>query len=151
MPAGMMELLVQSHESVSTAGSPSGYSPSPPSYGGSSANQTLTAAFTGDVNKAPLIRLLPALPEAFAAAGGGGYVSGLRARGGFEVGIVWDAKGGLVSANITSLIGGTVYVTLGDTSIGQSNGTAVKADGAGSGVFLKLNTQAGKSYGVTNA
>jgi len=56
-----------------------------------------------------------------------------------------------VSANITSLIGGTAYVTLGDTPIGQSNGTAVKADGAGSGVFLKLNTQAGKSYGVTNA
>ncbi|KAK0311884.1 hypothetical protein LTR01_002798 [Friedmanniomyces endolithicus] len=150
MPAGMMELLVQSHESISTAGSPSGYY-SPASYGGSSANSTLTAAFTGDVNKAPLIRLLPALPEAFATAGGGGYVIGLRARGGFEVGIIWDAKGGLVSANITSLIGGTAYVTLGDTPIGQSNGTAVKAAGTGSGVFLKLSTQAGQSYAVTKA
>ncbi|KAK3641980.1 hypothetical protein LTR22_016305 [Elasticomyces elasticus] len=147
LPGGMVELILQSHESVSTAPSSSGYTP--PVYGGSS--PVLTAAYTGDVHKAPLIRLLPTLPESFAAAGGGGYVRGLRARGGFEVGIAWDEKGALVSANITSTLGGTSYITLGATPIGRNNGTAVRLDGAGSGVFLKLATQAGKSYTIITA
>ena len=149
-PGGMIELLLQSHESVSTtASSPAGYSP-PASYG-SPKPENLTAAFTGDSNKAPLIRLLPTVPAEFASVGGGGYVRGLRARGGFEVGITWDAQGALVSANITSTSGGTAYVTLGDTAIGQINGTSITSEGAGSGIFLKLMTQAGKSYEVTGA
>jgi alpha-L-fucosidase 2 len=51
------------------------------------------------------LNLLPALPKAWHT----GEVSGLRARGGFSVNQVW-AKGSLVSATITSSLGGPCVV-----------------------------------------
>ena len=48
-----------------------------------------------------VISLLPALPKAWTS----GSVDGLRARGGFNVGITWD-KGRLTQARVTSQVGG---------------------------------------------
>ncbi len=53
----------------------------------------------------PLLRLLPALPEAW----DGGMVRGLRARGGFEVDIVWN-RGEFVATELRSLRGVGVRV-----------------------------------------
>lgn len=52
------------------------------------------------------ISLLPALPTGWSASG---EVSGLRARGGYEVNIKWE-KGRLVSAEISNPLGGTCNV-----------------------------------------
>ena len=53
-----------------------------------------------------IIRLLPALPEAWNA----GKVTGLCARGGFEVGLVWN-DGHLISATVRSNVGGPCRVS----------------------------------------
>ncbi|KAK3678223.1 hypothetical protein LTR78_002319 [Recurvomyces mirabilis] len=143
-PGALPELFMQSHESIATTQAP-GY------YGSGGSNGTLVAAFTGTVEKAPLIRLLPTVPSVFASTGGGGYFNGLLARGGFEVDVCWDAAGTLVSATIASKLGGPAYVTLGQTPIGKNNGTAITSSGAGSGVFIRLDTRAGQSYTVKQA
>jgi len=128
--AALAEALLQSHEMVF-------------------ANGSLLPAETGQVDKIPLIRLLPALPAAWARIGGGGYITGLRARGGFTVGLNWDEHGVLVDATIASDHGGAVYVTLGQTVLGSSNGTMLKSPGATDAVFLKLTTDAGCESTVT--
>lgn len=56
------------------------------------------------------VHLLPAIPDAWKE----GSVSGLRARGGFEVSIAWQ-NGSITSASIKSTIGGKLVVRIGDT------------------------------------
>ncbi|MFT3870708.1 MAG: glycoside hydrolase family 95 protein [Nibricoccus sp.] len=59
-----------------------------------------------------VIRLLPCLPDAWAE----GSVNGLRARGGFEVSLVWKS-GKLVSAAIKSVGGTTTRIVVGSRTI----------------------------------
>lgn len=144
--AALPELFLQSHESIATSRQPGHYGDT-----GSRGGQKLTAAFTGTVDKAPLLRLLPTVPKAFASTGSGGYFKGLLARYGFKVDISWDANGALVEATVMSKLGGPVFVTLGDTPIGRNNGTSITSRGAGMGVFIRLDTKADQSYTINMA
>jgi alpha-L-fucosidase 2 len=146
-PAGVAEALIQSHELVSphkatTASKGSQLNPAYWGYG------------TG--SKTTLLRLLPALPSQW-AENGGGSVTGLRSRGGFEVDVSWDEKGALTGANITSLLGQSVWVTVGSVSIGDEaaktnvTGSSIKIDGADSGRFVLLESEKGRSYSVSLA
>ena len=78
--AGIAEMLLQSHESVG-----------------------------GDSDPRTVVRLLPALPAAWAD----GSVKGLRARGGFEIDITW-ADGRLERARLRSLLGKPCVVRYAD-------------------------------------
>jgi alpha-L-fucosidase 2 len=62
-----------------------------------------------------IIQLLPALPKAWPT----GSVTGLCARGGLEVDIVWEA-GTLLRANVRSKLGGRFQVRYGDRAIDLS-------------------------------
>jgi alpha-L-fucosidase 2 len=88
-PAGMVEMLLQSHI------------PAKP------ATET-----PGGVMPTFNIDLLPALPKAWPT----GSVSGLRARGGFEVDIAWES-GKLTRATIRSLLGNPCRVRSGDEAV----------------------------------
>jgi len=55
-----------------------------------------------------LIRLLPALPDEWAS----GELKGVRARGGFELDVVWE-KGAIRSASVTSRAGGRCRIDVG--------------------------------------
>src|SRR5690348_13510737 len=57
-PAGIVKSFIQSHESVKI---------------GTHSHDSLEAAYTGELNKATLIRLLPSVPAAWAANGGGSF------------------------------------------------------------------------------
>jgi alpha-L-fucosidase 2 len=69
-----------------------------------------------------VLHLLPALPSAWPT----GSVTGLRARGGFEVALVW-AEGRLVEARIKSSLGNRCRVETG-------------------GLTVEFDTQAGSEY-----
>lgn len=71
-----------------------------------------------------VIELLPALPDAWPS----GRVTGLRARGGFEVDIEWKA-GKLIDARLRSTLGGNCKIRYGSR-------------------VLPLQTRAGKSYSI---
>ena len=129
--AGMAEALLQSHEWLSAE----------------STVNNMKAAYYNEKGRITLIRLLPALPIAW-ATNGGGYAKGLRARGGFLVDITWDSSGRLKAANITNLNGGQTWVTLGGTQIGKS-GTNINISNEGSGTFVKLASSMGAQSTVT--
>jgi alpha-L-fucosidase 2 len=65
-----------------------------------------------DQDGAPVVDLLPALPSAWP----NGSVSGLRARGGFEVSITWH-DGRLSQCTIKSLLGNSVTLQYGDNRV----------------------------------
>jgi alpha-L-fucosidase 2 len=89
------------------------------------------------------IALLPALPDAWPA----GVVTGLRARGGFGVGMEW-AGGRLTRATITSSLGGTCRVrTLAPLTV-TSGGRAVETTQPEPGV-TEFETRPGGSYELT--
>jgi alpha-L-fucosidase 2 len=77
---------------------------------------------SGGATAIPAIRLLPALPQAWAT----GSVSGLCARGGFEVDCTWR-DGRLTAATIHSKRGGACRVCFRDK-------------------FVTLKTKAGRNY-----
>lgn len=126
----MVEAFLQSHETIVTA-----------------KNGKISAAQTGDPNKVHLIRLLPALPSAW-GMNGGGSVSGLVARGAFEVDITWSNDGKLSEATITSNVGNQAYVTLGSSPIGARNATEIAVQGVGSGGFVMLPAKKGTKFTV---
>jgi hypothetical protein len=143
----MVEALIQSHEEVLVM--------SPSAGEGGAGEKVQAAGYTDDYSgtgklRVPLIRLLPSLPAAW-AANGGGSVKGLRARGRFVVDVSWDSAGKLTAASIKSEGGNSAYVTLGQTPLGHANdeGTAVRVDEAGEGVFVRLEGKRGSVFKVT--
>ncbi|RFU34678.1 hypothetical protein B7463_g1671, partial [Scytalidium lignicola] len=130
--ASIAEALLQSHESISLNNL-----------------DKPTPAYTGDSNKAYLIRLLPVLPAEW-TANGGGFVKGLLARGAFEVDISWDSTGRLVEANVTSSLGNPVWITLGTAPVGEA-ATKLSVEGCQTSDFVFLKSQKGSVHRVTIA
>ena len=88
------------------------------------------------------IALLPALPSAWA----NGSVSGLKARGNFEVGIEWKDNA-LVQAQINSLSGGTCTIR---TAVPVSvEGQTVQSVADANGYTTRFSSVKGKKYKVT--
>ena len=77
------------------------------------------------------LHLLPALPDAWKA----GFVKGIKARGNFEVGIIWE-KGKLASATIISNKGGNCRLTT-SMPVKVTNVKSTKAMGKNPNVFYQ--------------
>lgn len=90
----------------------------------------------------PVIRLLPAIPEAWAS----GIVRGLRARGGFEVDIVWQ-DGRFNAAELRSLGGVPCRVWCPEPSRVSAKGGDVLAETDAEG-FASFETAVGEVYRV---
>ncbi|TVS19280.1 MAG: hypothetical protein EA424_09030, partial [Planctomycetaceae bacterium] len=89
------------------------------------------------------IHLLPALPAAWPE----GRVTGLRARGGFEVDISWT-DGKLYQAVIRSKLGRACRIqSRTPVTLREDDPSGQPASVAGDGV-LEFNTEAGKTYSV---
>ncbi|GAB3755084.1 glycoside hydrolase family 95 protein [Spirosoma pomorum] len=87
------------------------------------------------------IHLLPAVPDSWSE----GSVTGLKARGGFEVSMNWK-KSALTGATLKSLTGGELaLLTKVPFRIQGSKQTAVKTD---EGYVLRLKTEKGKVYTI---
>ncbi|MCK8495456.1 glycoside hydrolase family 95 protein [Spirosoma sp. RP8] len=87
------------------------------------------------------IHLLPAVPDSWSE----GSVTGLKARGGFEVSMNWK-KSTLTGATLKSLTGGDLaLLTNVPVRIQGSKQTAVKTD---EGYVLRLKTEKGKVYTI---
>ena len=98
LTSGVAEMLMQSHERIENGKVKSEYC---------HAKSPITQ-FSITQSSIPLIRLLPALPKQWSE----GKVTGLLARGGFEVDIEWqDCK--LIEATVRSLLGGSCTVRYG--------------------------------------
>ena len=93
----------------------------------------------------PLIRLLPALPKSW--CGAGGSISGLVARGGFEVDLAWDTRARLTSARVHSRHGGQVVITAGHERIGSDSGPRI-CIGNEVGTFVRCHLAQGRSVSV---
>lgn len=104
---------------------------------------------TAGINEALLqshqgyLELLPALPDIWSE----GHVTGLRARGGFEVSISWE-QGQMLKAEIQSLQGEPCCLRIGGGKSGfavtDSKGRKVAA--AETGGLLRFDTAAGERY-----
>jgi alpha-L-fucosidase 2 len=86
------------------------------------------------------LELLPALPAAWPA----GSVSGLRARGGFEVSLAWDARR-LRQATIVSTHGQPCVIR-GDVMVSTDHDQGFAAEACDGGV--RFPTQRGAAYVV---
>ena len=86
------------------------------------------------------LALLPALPAAWPS----GSVSGLKARGGFEVAMTWDG-GRLVRAGIVSALGNTCRVRVPGPVRVVSDGRQVATTSPEAGV-VQFDTRQGERY-----
>ncbi len=89
------------------------------------------------------LHLLPALPAAWPT----GRITGLRARGGFEVGLAW-AEGALAEATIRSSLGGPCRVRCVAPLMVTSGGRPVTAEPVADGV-TEFATDRGAAYVLT--
>jgi alpha-L-fucosidase 2 len=92
------------------------------------------------------IQLLPALPSAWPA----GQVQGLKARGGFEVGLAWE-NGALQEARIQARFNGVCRVRLSGPIKGITAGSEEVKVTTLAGNVIEFQTEAGKTYLIAGA